>query len=162
MRVVVGIIASKKYLIAKLAGIVEYKNIAAEEFWCEDRSGKFTIQFLNNSVKDYIRRYYYPNGNLAKESEYKNFSYYGWERYYHKTGNLARRKHYVDVGYNASGPRGYYTEYYSLGGIFTNHMINIHVSPDGRHIKFLYDKGYNIDYIFELSAKEREELCIKK
>ena len=61
--------------IAKLSGIVEYKN--ENEMWWEDNERKVTIEFLNDSASSAKVREYYKNGNIQWEADYQNGKLHG-------------------------------------------------------------------------------------
>jgi len=71
--------------IAKLSGIVEYKN--ENEMWWEDNEHKVTIEFLNDSAFSAKVREYYKNGNIRWEYDYRNGKLHGKYIRWYENGN---------------------------------------------------------------------------
>jgi len=78
--------------IAKLSGIVEYKN--KNEIWWEDNEHKVTIEFLNDSASFTKVRTYYDNGNIQWEKNYQNDKQHGEYIEWYENGNKNLEENY--------------------------------------------------------------------
>ena len=77
---------AQEVFIAKLSGIAKYKT--PNEIWWENEQGdKITIEFINNSVSNFIIREYYESGNKVYEAEFKNEEIHGKETIWYENGN---------------------------------------------------------------------------
>ena len=81
--------------IAKLSGIAEYKN--EKEMWREDSDdGKFTIEFIDDSISKVIVRLYHENGNKYWERNYADGKLHGKHIGWYEIGNKRWEENYVD------------------------------------------------------------------
>ena len=79
---------AQEAFIAKLSGIAEYKN--PNEIWWEEQWGnKISIEFIDNSISNFISKKYYQNGNKLYEVEYRNGIQHGKAIGWYKNGNKA-------------------------------------------------------------------------
>ena len=77
---------AQEAFIAKLSDIAEYKT--PNEIWWEDQQGdKITIEFIGNSVSNFVIRDYSDIGNKIFEEEYQNGLQHGKTIWWYEKGN---------------------------------------------------------------------------
>ena len=98
----------KNAFIAKLSGIVGYKN--ENEIWWEDNGTRITIEFLNDSASFVKVREYYKSGNKQWGADYQNGKLHGEYIEWFNNGNKES-----EAFYQNGKLHGKYIEWFNNG-----------------------------------------------